>query len=94
MFDKAKQQAIPLHIDNRSALKLTKNPELYTRTKHIDIRYYFIRGTITLGDLHLQWISGKENPADLLTKPLHRITFSKHFDNLGMGKVAEDLEET
>lgn len=32
-----------LLVDNQSAIKLTKNDELHKRTKHIDVRYHFIR---------------------------------------------------
>ena len=34
--------SVPLYIDNNSALKLTRNPEFYSRSKHIDIKHYFV----------------------------------------------------
>lgn len=33
----------PIFIDNQSAIRLVRNPELHHRTKHIDVRYHFIR---------------------------------------------------
>jgi hypothetical protein len=42
---------IPLHIDNDAALKLTKNPEHRERSKHIDVRYHFIREKVVAGEL-------------------------------------------
>ena len=86
--------AVPLSIDNASAVKLTKNPEFHARTKHIDIRHHFIRGAVLRGEIKPEWISGKDNPADLLTKPLHRVTFAKHFDGLGMRKKPPQATNT
>lgn len=88
LFATVKQEDVPLHIDNLSAIKLTKNPEFHSRTKHIAIKHHFIRGAITDGHIRPEWISGKENPANILTKPLQRILFSKHRDNLGMQSSA------
>jgi len=35
--------SLPIHVDNESAIKLSKNPEINTRSKHIDIRHHFLR---------------------------------------------------
>jgi len=37
------ENATAIMIDNQSAMKLIKNPEFHSRTKHIDVRYHFIR---------------------------------------------------
>lgn len=79
------QKAIQLGIDNASALKLTKNPEFHGRTKHINVRHHFIRECVKRGDIEPYWISGKENPADLFTKPLPRPALENIVDKLGGG---------
>jgi hypothetical protein len=79
------QGAIPLSIDNASALKLTKNPEFHGRTKHINIRHHFIRECVDVGDIIPEWIAGKLNPADLFTKPLPKTLFSQNVVKLGGG---------
>ena len=79
------QIAIPLSIDNASALKLTKNPEFHGRTKHINIRYHFIRECVDRGEIVPEWISGKSNPADLFTKALSKALFSDNLSRLGRG---------
>jgi len=76
------QHTIRLSIDNASAIKLTRNPEFHGRTKHIPIRHHFIREAVERGDVTPIWIPGRENPADLLTKPLNRPTFEKHLLSL------------
>jgi ribonuclease HI len=75
---------ITIHVDNESAIKLSKNPEFHQRSKHIDIRHHFLREHIRNGNIKVTWISGKENPADMLTKPLDHIKFSTICQNLGL----------
>lgn len=63
--------AIPLFIDNNAVLKLSKNPELHQRTKHIDVRYHFLRQRVTENkDLITLRVNTEENTADMLTKAL------------------------
>lgn len=59
-----------LHVDNMGALKMAENPVLHGRSKHIDIRYHFIREVIKNKQVSLQHISTTEMLADVLTKPL------------------------
>lgn len=65
-----------LHVDNASAVKLAKNPEFHKRTKHIEVRHFYVRERVTNGDLNIKHIEGKEQLADLLTKPLERIRYN------------------
>jgi hypothetical protein len=59
-----------LHSDSQSAIHLVKNYAFHSRTKHIDLRYHFIRSLIEDGVLKLVKITGSKNPADMLTKPV------------------------
>lgn len=59
-----------LYIDNQSAIRLIKNPEFHKRTKHIDVRYHFIREKFEDGFFDLVYIASDEQKADVLTKPL------------------------
>jgi hypothetical protein len=56
--------------DNQGALSLAKNPVNHQRSKHIDIRYHFIRSECQGGRLILQYVPTQENVADVFTKPL------------------------
>jgi len=51
-----------------SAIYLSKNHVYHARMKHIDVRFYFVRKILDEGDIELQKIHMKENPADMLTK--------------------------
>ena len=59
-----------LYADNQGAIALAKNPVHHQRTKHIDIRYHFIRFDLEEGIIDLTYIPSGENVADLFTKPL------------------------
>jgi hypothetical protein len=56
---------------------MADNPVEQSRTKHIDIRYHFLEGSPTKGDIEIAYVSTKEQLADIFTKPLDEKTFSK-----------------
>ncbi|GJU02374.1 hypothetical protein Tco_1112712 [Tanacetum coccineum] len=68
---------VPIFCDNTSAIAISNNPVLYSRTKHIDIRYHFIRDHILKGDIELHFILTKYQLADIFTKPLDEPTFTR-----------------
>lgn len=76
----------PLLIDNNAALKLTRNPELHDRTKHIELKYHFLREMTLSGRIDTQRVATKDNLADLLTKPLPRDAHENLVNGLGMDK--------
>lgn len=76
----------PLLIDNNAALRLTRNPELHDRTKHIELKYHFLREMTLSGRINTQRVSTKDNLADLLTKPLPRDAHENLVHGLGMDK--------
>jgi hypothetical protein len=61
--------------DNQSCIKMTENPVFHDRSKHIEIRYHFIRDMVQRGALKLQYISTDEQVVDVMTKPLSRVKF-------------------
>ncbi|GJX06270.1 retrovirus-related pol polyprotein from transposon TNT 1-94 [Tanacetum coccineum] len=66
-LDRAQTESV-LFCDNQSAIHLTKNQVFHGRTKHIKIRYHYIRELVSEGTLSLKKILGAKNPADMLTK--------------------------
>nr|GEV08775.1 RNA-directed DNA polymerase, eukaryota, reverse transcriptase zinc-binding domain protein [Tanacetum cinerariifolium] len=64
-------------------LKLNMYPVLHSRTKHIDIRYHFIRDHILKGDIELHFIPTQYQLADIFTKPLDELTFKRLIVELG-----------
>nr|GEV27525.1 retrovirus-related Pol polyprotein from transposon TNT 1-94 [Tanacetum cinerariifolium] len=75
---------VPIFCDNTSAIAISNNLVLHSRTKHIDIRYHFIKDHILKGDIELHFISTEYQLADIFTKPLDEPTFSRLKSELGM----------
>jgi hypothetical protein len=72
-----KLSKVPLLCDNESAICMADNPVEHSRTKHIDIRYHFLRDHQQKGDIEIAYVSTHNQLADIFTKPLDEKTFSK-----------------
>ena len=75
---------MPIMCDNKSAICLSKNSVLHSRTKHIDIRYHFIKEHVLNGNIVLDYICTEEQLADIFTKPLVEERFSYLRRELGI----------
>lgn len=73
-----------IHCDNHSCIKLSKNPVFHDRSKHIDIRYHFIRDWVQREAVELQYLSTNEQVVDILTKALTKQNFVFFKDKLGV----------
>ena len=79
-----KQQVIKLKCDNQSALKLATSHHAHTRSKHIDVRYHYVRDAVKNKLISIDYISTQEMPADLLTKGLLSTKHYKFMKLLGI----------
>lgn len=59
-----------LYCDNEAAVKLSKFEEIKKKTKHVNVRFNFLRQAVGDNNVEVKHIAGTENPADILTKPL------------------------
>lgn len=64
-----------LLMDSASAIKLTKNPEFHKRSKHIAVKYHFVREKYNEGILNVEHVEGVYQVADIMTKPLARCRY-------------------
>ena len=74
----------PIRCDNTSAINLTKNPIQHSRTKHIEIRYHFIREHVANDEICLDYVNTEEQLADIFTKPLNEERFCYLRGELGI----------
>ena len=81
---------IPILCDNISAIAITNNPVQHTKTKHIDIRYHFIREHVMNGTVELHFVPSEEQIADIFTKALDESTFTFLVGKLGMLNSSSD----
>ena len=72
-----------LYTDNNSALVLAKNLVFYKRTKHILVKYYYIRQFIKERVFNLIYINTKNQKSDELTKLLNKNKFKEFLIQLG-----------
>ena len=75
---------VPLFCDNTSAINIAKNHVQHSRTKHIDIRYHFLRDHVEKGDIVLHFVESEAQLADILTKPLDPTRFATLRSELGV----------
>lgn len=75
--------------DNQGAIALARNPVAHSRTKHIDIRFHFIRKAHEEGIIDIVYCPTSEMVADLLTKPIPRGQFEKLRTLMGMEELID-----
>ena len=73
--------------DNNSTIKLSKNPVMHGRSKHIDVRFHFLRDLTREGVVELTHCGTQEQVADIMTKPLKLDVFLKLRELLGVSVV-------
>ncbi|GKC99257.1 hypothetical protein Tco_1169532 [Tanacetum coccineum] len=85
---------IPMYGDNKSAIALCCNNVQHSRSKHIDIRYHFIKEQVENGVVVLYFVSMEYQLADIFTKALGRERIEFCIDKLGMRSFTpETLKE-
>ena len=72
-----KSSSVLLRGDNMGSLSLAKNPVNHQRSKHIDVRYHFIRSLVDSKLLNLEYVSSDNNAADIFTKPVNKGKLAK-----------------
>nr|GEW51418.1 copia protein [Tanacetum cinerariifolium] len=87
-FDK-----IPMYCDSKAAITISCNPVQHSRTKHIDVRYHFIKEKVEKGIVELFFVGTEYQLADLFTKALPEERFKYLVRRLGTRCLtAEELE--
>jgi hypothetical protein len=71
-----------IYVDNQSAIKISENDSAHDRTKHIDIRHYYIRDLVDSGEVKLVWVPTADQLADIFTKSLSTSIYTSIRDKL------------
>lgn len=81
------EQTIPLYVDNKSTICVLKNEITSKRSKHYDIRYYYVKDLIKEKIIAVMYVNTKNQKADIFTKGLNRDNFVRLRNNLGLTKI-------
>uniref|UniRef100_H3H8Q5 Reverse transcriptase Ty1/copia-type domain-containing protein n=1 Tax=Phytophthora ramorum TaxID=164328 RepID=H3H8Q5_PHYRM len=85
----ASDEAVKIYEDNQGSIALAKNPQFHKHTKHIDIRYHFVREKVEDGQVVLQYVSTTDMLADMMTKAITAVQFQVLRSKLGIqGAIA------
>lgn len=76
-----------MQLDNQGSIKLIENPAFHKRTKHIDVRYHFIREKYESGEIDIVYVNSKAQLADIFTKGLPRMRFQELRSAMGMDNM-------
>jgi hypothetical protein len=76
---------LTLFCDNKSTIHMMKNGTKSERTKHVDVKFTYIKDVLESGVITLEWIKSRENVADIFTKNLPPTTFQSHRVSLLQG---------
>ena len=74
---------IVIHCDNTSTINMSKNPVMHAKTKHIEIKYHFLREKFADKEVTLDYVSTKDQLADIFMKPLAKDNFEYLREKLG-----------
>ena len=75
-------QIVPMHSDNQAAIALSQDPTGHKKTKHIDVRYHYIRDLVAYKKATVTYLSSNDMIADILTKPLPATAFMRCIGDL------------
>nr|GEU74218.1 retrovirus-related Pol polyprotein from transposon TNT 1-94 [Tanacetum cinerariifolium] len=90
-------EKVSIYCDSKSAIAISCNPVQHTRTKHIDVRYHFIKDHVEKGTIELYFVGTEYQLADLFMKslPEARLAMTKvikeELEKFGLLKINEDL---
>lgn len=87
------QGPLLIYNDNQGALKLSENPVFHNRSKHIDMRYHFLRDKVKVGTVTFKHISTNRMIADILTKGLHGPKHQEFITLMGLQEVTSSRPE-
>jgi hypothetical protein len=71
------QKPIQIHEDNQSCIKIARNPALHAHSKHIDVKYFFVKELTESQVFNIEYCNTTNQVADIFTKALPKPTFER-----------------
>ena len=70
-----RKDLVAIYCDNTSAINISKNLVMHSKTKHIAIKYHFLRELVQEKEVRLEYVNAKEQIVDILSKPFPKDAF-------------------
>ncbi|KAK8933696.1 putative protein phosphatase 2C 33 [Platanthera zijinensis] len=83
-----------LRVDNKSAISLIKNPVLHGQSKHIRVKYHFVRESAEEGLISVKFIRSEDQLGDILTKSLGKTKFHELRSKIGLINIDSKHEKS
>lgn len=81
---------VKLMVDNKSAIELSRNLVHHSHSKHIDMRYHFIRSCLEQNLIKLEYVKTEDQLADGFTQALGRLKFNDMHEKLGLNIIGDE----
>lgn len=83
-LNERQEDGTTIYCDKISSIALSKNPVFHGRSKHIEIRYHFVRELVENRDIKMEFCKSEQQLADIFTKPLGIGPFVHLRESLGV----------
>ena len=80
-----------LFCDNTNVINISKNLVMHAKTKHIAIRYHYVRELVEDKQVKMEYIHAKEKIVDIFTKPLPKDTYEYLRGKLGVKPLTQEI---
>jgi hypothetical protein len=78
------EEPTTIHCDNTSEISLSKNPVQHSKSKHIPIKYHYLRDQVEKKNIKLEYVPTQEQVENIFTKPLSRDVFEYLRKKMGL----------
>jgi hypothetical protein len=76
------EQPIKVYIDNTGAIQMARNNKSYCGTRHVNMRFHFVRELQENETIELIFVKSENNDSDILTKNATKAEFDRHAPKL------------
>ena len=87
------QGCVTIYEDNEACINLSKNPQEFKRTRHIQVKYHFIRSHVKSNSVKLVYVSTKDQLADFLTKGVSGARLMELLHKIGVYQTTQHGRE-
>ena len=91
-FRLGEAERVVLKVDNKSVISLDKNLIFHERSKHIELKYHYIRDCVEMKKIELEFVPTEHQVANVLTKPLGRVCLAELRSSIGMVEMTPGLK--